>query len=93
MISDGQGVVGAGASGVGRRGARRARGIGKLLYTSTPSVTHRATHPVEGGSADNVPYGENFQAPYAQTKAMAEQAVLAANDARLATIALRPRLI
>ena len=73
--------------------ACRAHGIGKLLYTSTPSVTHRATHPVEGGSADNVPYGENFQAPYAQTKAMAEQAVLAANDARLATIALRPRLI
>ncbi|HYM87003.1 MAG TPA: NAD-dependent epimerase/dehydratase family protein, partial [Pseudoxanthomonas sp.] len=66
---------------------------GKLVYTSTPSVTHRATHPVEGGTADNVPYGENFQAPYAETKAIAEKAVLAANDATLATIALRPRLI
>lgn len=73
--------------------ACRAQGIGRLVYTSTPSVTHRATHPVEGGSAADVPYGEDFQAPYAATKAIAEKAVLAANDARLATIALRPRLI
>lgn len=73
--------------------ACRAHGIGKLVYTSTPSVTHRATHPVEGGTADTVPYGEGFKAPYATTKKIAEQAVLAANDATLATIALRPRLI
>ena len=73
--------------------ACRAHGIGKLVYTSTPSVTHRATHPVEGGTAENVPYGENFQAPYATTKTIAEKAVLAANDASLATVALRPRLI
>lgn len=73
--------------------ACRKHGIGKLVYTSTPSVTHRATHPVEGGTADEVPYGENFQAPYAETKTIAEKAVLAANDATLATIALRPRLI
>lgn len=73
--------------------ACRKHGIGKLVYTSTPSVTHRATHPVEGGTADEVPYGENFQAPYATTKAIAEKAVLAANDATLATVALRPRLI
>lgn len=73
--------------------ACRAHGIGKLVYTSTPSVTHRATHPVEGGTADTVPYGEGFKAPYAATKKIAEQAVLAANDAALATIALRPRLI
>ncbi|HZV38288.1 MAG TPA: 2-alkyl-3-oxoalkanoate reductase [Pseudoxanthomonas sp.] len=73
--------------------ACRAHGIGKLVYTSTPSVTHRATHPVEGLGADEVPYGENFQAPYATTKAIAEKAVLAANDANLAAVALRPRLI
>ncbi|MET0893024.1 MAG: 2-alkyl-3-oxoalkanoate reductase [Pseudoxanthomonas sp.] len=73
--------------------ACRRHGIGRLVYTSTPSVTHRATHPVEGGTAENVPYGENFQAPYATTKAIAEKAVLAANDSTLATIALRPRLI
>lgn len=28
--------------------ACRAHGINRLVYTSTPSVTHRATHPVEG---------------------------------------------
>ncbi|MBD9370528.1 2-alkyl-3-oxoalkanoate reductase [Xanthomonas sp. XNM01] len=73
--------------------ACRAHGVGRLVYTSTPSVTHRATHPVEGLGADEVPYGEDFQAPYAATKAIAEQEVLAANDASLAVVALRPRLI
>ncbi len=71
----------------------RAHGIGRLIYTSTPSVTHRATHPVEGGTADTVPYGEDFKAPYATTKTIAEKAVLAANGPDLATVALRPRLI
>ncbi len=73
--------------------ACRAHGIGRLIYTSTPSVTHRATHPVAGGTAETVPYGEGFKAHYATTKTIAEQSVLAANDATLATIALRPRLI
>lgn len=73
--------------------ACRAHGIGRLIYTSTPSVTHRATQPVAGGTADTVPYGTQFKAHYATTKTIAERAVLAANDAKLATIALRPRLI
>ena len=79
--------------------ACRAHGVARLVYTSTPSVTHRKTHPVEGGTADTVPYGEGFKAPYAATKTIAEQEVLAANGtglpggARLATVALRPRLI
>ncbi|GAB3747013.1 NAD-dependent epimerase/dehydratase family protein [Lysobacter olei] len=73
--------------------ACRAHRIAKLVYTSTPSVTHRATHPVEGGTADTVPYGEHLKAPYAATKLIAEKAVLAANDTTLGTVALRPRLI
>lgn len=73
--------------------ACRVHGIDKLIYTSTPSVTHRATHPVEGGTADTVPYGEGLKAPYAATKQIAEKAVLRANSASLATVALRPRLI
>jgi len=73
--------------------ACRTHGIGRLVYTSTPSVTHRATHPVAGGTAETVPYGERLKAPYAATKLVAERAVLAANDASLATVALRPRLI
>lgn len=73
--------------------ACRAHGIGRLVYTSTPSVTHRKTHPVEGGTAESVPYGSGFKAPYATTKTIAEKAVLAANGPDLATVALRPRLI
>ncbi len=71
----------------------REHGVPRLVYTSTPSVTHRATHPVEGGAADNVPYGEDLKAPYASTKLIAEKIVLAANDETLSTVALRPRLI
>ena len=73
--------------------ACRTHGIGRLVYTSTPSVTHRATHPVEGGTADTVPYGEGFKAHYATTKTIAEKEVLQANGDELATVALRPRLI
>ena len=73
--------------------ACRTQGVGRLVYTSSPSVTHRATHPVAGGTADTVPYGEHFKAPYAATKLIAEKAALAANDGDLATVALRPRLI
>ena len=73
--------------------ACRAHGIGRLVHTSTPSVVHRATHPVEGLGAEDVPYGEGVKAAYAVTKIIAELEVLAANDAQLATVALRPRLI
>lgn len=73
--------------------ACRAYGIGKLVYTSTPSVTHCATRAVQGGNEANTPYAERFNAAYPATKAIAEKAVLAANDATLATVALRPRLI
>ena len=73
--------------------ACRAHGIGRLVHTSTPSVAHRATHPVEGASADQVPYGEGVKAHYAATKIVAEREVLAANGPALATVALRPRLI
>ena len=73
--------------------AVRAHGIGRLVYTSTPSVTHSGRTPVQGGNEANTPYGEHFKAPYPATKLIAEQEVLAANDAALATVALRPRLI
>ena len=73
--------------------AMRAHGIGRLVYTSTPSVTHSGRSAVEGGNEQNTPYGEHFKAPYPATKLVAEKEVLAANDASLATVALRPRLI
>ncbi|MGK9232863.1 NAD-dependent epimerase/dehydratase family protein [Inquilinus limosus] len=73
--------------------ACRAHGVGRLIHTSTPSVTHRAGRPVEGGTAETVPYGTGFKAPYPATKLISEKAVLAANGTDLATVALRPRLI
>ena len=73
--------------------AMRAHGIPRLVYTSTPSVTHSGRSAVEGGNEQNTPYGEHFKAPYPATKLIAEKEVLAANDASLATVALRPRLI
>jgi nucleoside-diphosphate-sugar epimerase len=48
---------------------------------------------VAGLGADDVPYGEGLKSPYAETKKIAEQRALAANDASLAVVALRPRLI
>lgn len=72
--------------------ACRDNGVGRLVFTSSPSVTHRATAPVEGGD-ETTPYGEDFKAHYPATKRAAEEAVLAANSRGLATVALRPRLI
>lgn len=73
--------------------AMRAHGIGRLVYTSTPSVTHSGRTPVEGGDEAGTPYGSHFKAPYPATKLVAEKEVLAANGPDLATVALRPRLI
>jgi nucleoside-diphosphate-sugar epimerase len=71
--------------------ACRRHGIGKLVYTSTPSVIHTGGD-VEGID-ESAPYAEEYEAPYPETKAIAEQAVLAANSHELVTVALRPHLI
>lgn len=72
--------------------ACRASGVGRLVYTSTPSVTFDGAD-AEGVSEAQAPYPDRFLTPYAATKAQAEQAVLAANGPQLATTALRPHLI
>jgi nucleoside-diphosphate-sugar epimerase len=73
--------------------ACRAHGIRKLVYTSSPSVTHQGRQDVAGGSEADTPYGRAFKAWYPETKAIAERMALAANGPELATVALRPRLI
>lgn len=73
--------------------ACRTAGIRRFVYTSTPSVVHAGRRPVAGGNEHDTPYGSRFTAHYPHTKMLAERAVLAANDASLATLALRPRLI
>jgi nucleoside-diphosphate-sugar epimerase len=69
----------------------RSLGISRLVYTSTPSVVF-AGHDMEGMD-ESVPYPQHYKAAYPETKAAAERIILAANDARLATVALRPHLI
>ncbi|MEN8165397.1 MAG: NAD-dependent epimerase/dehydratase family protein [Acidobacteriota bacterium] len=66
-------------------------GVDRLVYTSSPSVVHGG-EAIEGGD-ESLPYPDHFEAPYPETKAMAEQMVLAANGPELATVALRPHLI
>lgn len=73
--------------------AMRTHGIRRLVYTSTPSVTHSGRTPVEGTDEATTPLGSRFKAPYPATKLIAEREVLAANSPTLATVALRPRLI
>ena len=73
--------------------ACRMNEVPTLVYTSTPSVTHRATQPVVGGNEKNAPLADGFKAWYPATKRVAEEAVLAAHGDGLATVALRPRLI
>lgn len=71
--------------------ACRSQGVSKIVFTSTPSVVHTG-RDIEGGD-ETLPYARNFEAPYPETKAEAERLVLAANDADLSTVALRPHLV
>ena len=85
-----------------------AQGVGKLVYTSSPSVVFDGRD--EAGIDESVPYPARYLAHYPKTKAIAERAVLKANGATLAgsepgdsrpllkesvlsTVALRPHLI
>lgn len=65
--------------------------IRRLVYTSSPSVVFNG-HDMEGVN-ESVPYPDHYDAPYPQTKALAEKLVLEANGSELATVALRPHLI
>jgi nucleoside-diphosphate-sugar epimerase len=69
---------------------RRCR-IGRLVYTSSPSVIFTGNDMK--GVDESAPYPAHFHAAYPHTKALAEQLVLQANSAEIATVALRPHLI
>jgi len=71
--------------------ACQAEGIGRLVYTSTPSVVFNG-EAIRCGD-QNMPYGSNWLCHYAQTKALAEQEALSANTDSLSVVALRPHLI
>jgi len=71
--------------------ACRKHGVGRLVYTSSPSVTFAGRD--QRGVDESAPYPTRWLAHYPHTKALAEQLVLAANTAELLTCALRPHLI
>lgn len=71
--------------------ACRRAGVRRLVHTSTPSVVF-GEEEIRGGN-ESLPYPARYLAEYPRTKAIAEQMVLAANDGKLATVALRPHLI
>lgn len=74
-----------------------AHGVGRLVYTSSPSVVFDGRDEV--GIDESAPYPARYLTHYPKTKAIAEQAVLKANGAAmpnsgtLSTVALRPHLI
>lgn len=71
--------------------ACREHHVGRLVHTSSPSVTFAGED--QDGVDESEPWPQAFLSSYPETKAAAERLVLAANDARLATVGLRPHLI
>jgi nucleoside-diphosphate-sugar epimerase len=72
-------------------GCRRHR-VGRLLYTSSPSVTFDGRD--QCGVDESAPYATRWLCHYPHSKALAEQAVLSANGSGgLLACALRPHLI
>ena len=71
--------------------ACRRAGVPRLVFTSSPSVV--ASGRDLRGVDESQPYPNHYTAFYPETKAAAEQAVLAANGSSLRTAALRPHLI
>lgn len=71
--------------------ACRSCQVPMLIHTSSPSVVFDGRDMQ--GVDESVPYPAHYHAPYPQTKAMAEQAVMAAADTDFKTVVLRPHLI
>lgn len=93
------GVVGSWAEfeGVNVRGTAnvlhnaRARGVSRVVHVSTPSVAHSG-RSIVGAGADPAVTGRHG-AYYAESKAIAEQAALAANTDEMGVVAVRPHLV
>jgi sterol-4alpha-carboxylate 3-dehydrogenase (decarboxylating) len=71
--------------------ACRARAVERLVYVSSASAVYDG-RDIEGGD-ESLPYATRSQAPYADSKIAAERAVLAADGAGLATLAIRPHVV
>ncbi|MGH7895585.1 MAG: NAD-dependent epimerase/dehydratase family protein, partial [Candidatus Binatia bacterium] len=71
--------------------ACRAAGVGRLVYTSTPSVVFAGRNLC--GVDERAPYPDRYESAYPETKAIAERLVLDANGRELTTVSLRPHLV
>jgi nucleoside-diphosphate-sugar epimerase len=73
----------------------RRQGVARLVYTSSPSVVFAGCDQcgVDESAAYDYGWMRSQRAYYSETKACAEQAVLAANGDQLKTCSLRPHLI
>lgn len=71
--------------------ACRQSGVGRLVYTSTPSVVFN--RQALSGANESLPYGRDWLCHYAHTKAIAEAEILAASSPSLKIVALRPHLV
>lgn len=70
----------------------RRHGVGRLVYTSSPSVIFDGND--QCGVDESAPYPHRWLCHYARSKALAEQDVLSANGSNgLLTCVLRPHLI
>jgi nucleoside-diphosphate-sugar epimerase len=69
----------------------RELGLSRLVYVSTPSVSH-AGHSLVGALADP-PVTGRTDAHYAESKAMAERLALGAASDALPVVAIRPHLV
>jgi len=68
--------------------ACRIKGVKKLIFTSSASVIYNGQHLLN--ASEDIPYCKVHLDAYNETKAVAEEMVLKANDDKLLTIALRP---
>lgn len=71
--------------------AARAAGVARLVHVSSPSVAHAGSALVGAPAAPADP--GRARGNYARSKAMAEEAVLAADSPALRTAAVRPHLV
>lgn len=71
--------------------ACQAESVGRLIYTSTPSVVFNRN--AISGEGEEMPYGRDWLCHYAHTKAIAEKEVLEAASPSLKIVALRPHLV
>lgn len=72
--------------------AARQSGVRRFVFTSSPSVVFDGSDQIDAD--ESLPYPTQWLAYYPRSKALAEQAVLAANDDEsFRTVSLRPHLI